>query len=121
MLSKVVAVATLAQCVGGIYSISQLCGKPKLTFRKVPALLVPHRAHFDPLGFKKHVDRMEERRSDIRYIAGERTVVSSRFLESSCKRGFDVLYMADPIVEYNVHGLRQFVGKSQMLNVQNKN
>ena len=72
-------------------------------------------------GFQRHVDRVEERRNDIRYIAGERTVVPSRFLESSCKRGFDVLYMADPIVEYNVHGLRQFVGKSQMLNVQNEN
>merc|ERR1711977_392596 len=51
---------------------------------------------------KEYVDRMKEGQNDIYYITGESIaqVSSSPFLESLRKKGLEVLYMVDPVDEY---------------------
>jgi molecular chaperone HtpG len=51
---------------------------------------------------KEYVSRMKENQKDIYFIAGESkdTVANSAFVERLRKRGFEVLYMVDPIDEY---------------------
>lgn len=56
---------------------------------------------------------MKENQTSIYYITGEnREVVSnSSFVERVKKRGFEVIYMVDPIDEYCVQQLKEFDGK----------
>ena len=51
---------------------------------------------------------MKENQKDIYYITGENkeTVENSAFVERLRKRGFEVLYMIDPIDEYAVQQLK---------------
>lgn len=62
---------------------------------------------------KDYVSRMKENQKDIYYITGEsRDVVSSSaFVEKVKKRGFEVVYMVEPIDEYCVQQLKEFDGK----------
>jgi len=61
----------------------------------------------------EYVSRMKENQTAIYYITGEsREVVSnSAFVERVKKRGFEVIYMVDPIDEYCVQQLKEFDGK----------
>jgi len=67
----------------------------------------------DFVSLREYVDRMKEGQEDIFFITGESiaTVSSSPFIESLKKKGYEVLYMVDPIDEYSVQQLREYDGK----------
>nr|ADR79284.1 Hsp90 alpha2 [Brachionus ibericus] len=62
---------------------------------------------------KDYVSRMKENQKDIYYITGEskEVVASSAFVEKVKKRGFEVVYMTEPIDEYCVQQLKEYDGK----------
>jgi len=63
--------------------------------------------------FKDYVSRMKENQKDIYYITGESrdVVASSAFVEKVKKRGYEVIFMTEPIDEYCVQQLKEFDGK----------
>jgi molecular chaperone HtpG len=67
----------------------------------------------DLISLKEYVARMKEGQKDIYFITGEsRTAVAnSPFIESLKKRGYEVLYMVDPIDEYVIQQLKDYDGK----------
>jgi len=67
----------------------------------------------DMTPLKDYVSRMKENQKHIYYITGEaREVVEhSVFVERVKKRGYEVLYMVDPIDEYAVQQLKEYDGK----------
>merc|ERR1711962_603059 len=61
-----------------------------------------------------YVTRMKDNQKDIYFITGESVdiVKNSAFVGRVTKRGFEVLYMCEPIDEYCVQQLREYDGKN---------
>lgn len=63
---------------------------------------------------KEYVSRMKENQKHVYFITGEskEQVAHSAFVERVKKRGFEVVYMTEPIDEYVVQQLKEYDGKS---------
>ncbi|KAF7272788.1 heat shock protein 83 [Rhynchophorus ferrugineus] len=62
---------------------------------------------------KEYVSRMKESQKNIYFITGEskEQVANSAFVERVKKRGFEVVYMTEPIDEYVVQQMKEYDGK----------
>ncbi|KAK6629455.1 Heat shock protein 83 [Polyplax serrata] len=67
----------------------------------------------DMCSLKDYVGRMKKNQKHIYFITGEskEQVANSSFVERLKKRGFEVIYMTEPMDEYVVQQLRQFDDK----------
>lgn len=84
--------------------------------KKLSDFLRYHSSHSgdEMTSLKDYVSRMKENQKSIYYITGEsrETVENSAFVELLRKRGYEVLYMVDPIDEYAVQQLKEYDGKT---------
>jgi len=67
----------------------------------------------DQISLKEYIARMKEGQKSIYYITGESkaAVAASPFLEGLKTRGYEVLYLVDPIDEYMVQQMKDYDGK----------
>ena len=67
----------------------------------------------DQISLKEYIARMKEGQKGIFYITGESkaSVAASPFLEGLRTRGYEVLYLVDPIDEYMVQQMKEYDGK----------
>uniref|UniRef100_A0A671DUJ6 Uncharacterized protein n=1 Tax=Rhinolophus ferrumequinum TaxID=59479 RepID=A0A671DUJ6_RHIFE len=84
--------------------------------RRLSELLCYHTSQSgdEMTSLSEYVSRMKETQKCIYYITGEskEQVANSAFVERVRKRGFEVVYMTEPMDEYCVQQLKEFDGKS---------
>merc|ERR1711899_463829 len=83
--------------------------------KKLAEFLRYHSSNSDETtSLKDYVSRMKDNQNDIYYITGEskEAVKNSAFVERLTKRGFEVLYMTEPIDEYCTQQLKEYDGKN---------
>nr|AMA02074.1 heat shock protein 90 [Channa argus] len=84
--------------------------------KKLSELLRYHSSHSgdETTSLTEYLSRTKENQKSIYYITGESKdqVANSAFVERVRKRGFEVLYMTEPIDEYCIQQLKEFDGKS---------
>lgn len=83
--------------------------------KKIAEFLRYNSSHNDEsTALKDYVSRMKDNQKEIYYITGESldTVKNSSFVERLVKRGFEVLYMTEPIDEYCIQQLKEYDGKN---------
>merc|ERR1712066_560784 len=83
--------------------------------KKIAEFLRYNSSHNDESpSLKDYVSRMKDNQKDIYYITGESldSVKNSSFVERLIKRGFEVLYMTEPIDEYCIQQLKEYDGKT---------
>lgn len=82
---------------------------------RLPALLLFESSHKDSelSSLAEYVERMPESQDEIYYLTGESRIVveSSPQLEGLRARGFEVLYLVDPVDEFMTQSLTEFGGK----------
>merc|ERR1711939_263328 len=81
--------------------------------KKLPKLLrfeSTHTKDGETVSLSRYVKRMKEGQNHIYYIAGEnkKELETSPFLEKLKKRGYEVIFMTDPIDEYAVQHMDEF-------------
>jgi len=88
--------------------------------KKLAEFLRYHTSHSgdEMCSLKDYVSRMKENQKQIYFITGESKdqVSNSAFVERVKKRGFEVIYMTDPIDEYSIMQLKEYEGK-QLISV----
>merc|ERR1712054_314220 len=64
----------------------------------------------DQISFKDYIQRMKEGQKDIYYITGESRaqVATSPFVETLKNKGYEILYLVDPIDEYMVQQMKDY-------------
>ncbi|KAM6463885.1 heat shock protein HSP 90-beta [Liasis olivaceus] len=84
--------------------------------KRLSELLRYHTSHSgdEMNSLTEYVSRMKDNQKSIYYITGEskEQVANSAFVERVRKRGFEVIYMTEPIDEYSVQQLKEFDGKT---------
>uniref|UniRef100_A0A4W3HUA7 Endoplasmin n=1 Tax=Callorhinchus milii TaxID=7868 RepID=A0A4W3HUA7_CALMI len=62
---------------------------------------------------EQYVERMKEKQDKIYFIAGanRNEVQTSPFVERLLKKGYEVLYLTEPVDEYSIQALPEFDGK----------
>ena len=68
------------------------------------------------VSLQSYVDRMKPKQSHIYYLSGEgsNAIKHSPFLERLNKRGYEVVFMTDPLDEYVMSNVMEFEGKKFM-------
>jgi molecular chaperone HtpG len=64
--------------------------------------------------FKDYITRMKPTQTQIFYIIGDnmKSLVNSPFVERIVSKGYEVVYMTEPIDEYSMQQLKEFEGKT---------
>ncbi|XP_063335482.1 endoplasmin [Pelmatolapia mariae] len=67
----------------------------------------------DPSSLEQYVERMKEKQDKIYFMAGtsRKEAESSPFVERLLKKGYEVIYLTEPVDEYCIQALPEFDGK----------